>query len=690
MFKFYKKIFFELEFSPKLTLDQAILRNFIHTVIVLFVLTAQHQGWMGELDEMVSNVSVVYIAYCFFLTLLVYTKPKYSKVAAISGVFIDTAVLCLFMYVGDYEEVALYGLLLFVILASGLRFGSSYMMFTNINCIIGFALVITFGEFWQQHKVLGIGLMAWLLLLPAYMGILLSRLEKAIASAEEANNAKTQFLANMSHEIRTPLTAIIGFAKTLRSKNLTTDKSRGAVETIIRNGEHLSEIINDVLDLSKIEAGKFEVDKHDCSLFEITNDIEQIFRQKLEDKNIDFNIHYQFPLPDQIYSDALRIKQVLINLCGNAIKFTSDGFVNIDVSCDVNENIVYFSVSDSGIGMTAEQAKIVFSKFTQADTSTTRKYGGTGLGLSISQKLANMLGGDITVETELGKGSRFTLSISQTQPLQLLNNIPAPAHDDSGENQHNAFVKGDILLVEDVTDNQVLIGLILEEMGANVEIAENGKVALQKTSEKPYELVFMDMQMPVMGGIDAIKAMREQGYKHPIVVLSANVIQNEEEKCLEVGCQGFLRKPLDELALKNVVKKYLTQVSSTEHRPEAIVRGENEAQDDVIISTIFRDNPRIYTKVVRNFIPDISLRIEEIDLAFEQKDYKNLRLLLHNFKGVAGNMGFPDIYEVVHNMEQLYVDGNISKAQEFVTELYKLKEKVFRGMEMTDAKEMSL
>lgn len=406
-------------------------------------------------------------------------------------------------------------------------------------------------------------------------------------AAEAANAAKSEFLANMSHEIRTPMTAILGYTDLLADEGELERETSGqqrseSIETIRRNGEHLLSIINDILDISKIEAGKMTIEQIPICTATALEDIQSLMKVKTVGKGIDLNIVQETPLPESIYSDPVRLRQILVNLVGNAIKFTELGGVTVRVSVDqsnLESPKLRFKVSDSGIGMSPEQVERLFSAFSQADASTTRKFGGSGLGLLISKRLAEMLGGDITVESSLGQGSVFTATIA-TGPLEGVRMIDIPAETQpldgflSGKQVlRQAEIEAEvdiaplvglrIYLAEDGPDNQRLIRHHLKKAGAVVQVFENGLLCLEALTEDgtaegslkadaPCDLVLTDMQMPVMDGYTLARTLREKGWSRRIIALTAHAMSGDEQKCIEAGCDGYASKPIDRQLLVDI------------------------------------------------------------------------------------------------------------------------------------------
>jgi PAS domain S-box-containing protein len=386
--------------------------------------------------------------------------------------------------------------------------------------------------------------------------------ETAQAQAEAANRAKSAFLANMSHEIRTPMTAILGYAENLQDVAIDTKERLIAVDTIRRNGEHLLTIINDILDLSKIEAGKMTVEAIPCAPVQIVHEVARLMRVRAESKRLRLTTSFDCPLPARVLSDPTRLRQILINLCGNALKFTELGGIEVRLALrgrTTSAPELVFTVADTGIGMDAGALQRLFRPFEQADGSTTRRFGGTGLGLDISRRLVEMLGGTIRAASQPGCGSTFTFTVP-TGPLagvELIYGVdeePAPTGASPGPQRPLPRLRGRILLAEDGPDNQRLIAAMLRRAGAEVTVADNGLVACTramaaKVAGTPFDLLLLDMQMPVMDGYEAADQLRRDGFDRPIIALTANTMSGDRERCLAAGCSHFAQKPIDRPAL---------------------------------------------------------------------------------------------------------------------------------------------
>jgi PAS domain S-box-containing protein len=379
-----------------------------------------------------------------------------------------------------------------------------------------------------------------------------TELESSKRLAEEANRAKSDFLANMSHEIRTPMNAILGFTEWLqRGLASSKDEEREFLSTIHSSGTHLMELINDILDLSKIEANKLEICREYHSPYKIIDDVVRILRIRADEKGVQLNVEFPDSLPEQIQTDDVRLRQVITNLLGNAIKFTAEGSVSIQARlCDQESKAkLSVSVSDTGMGMTPEQMAKLFKPFVQADSSVTRNFGGTGLGLTISKRIVTALGGEIGVTSTPGKGSTFTFEIDcgdlAGQDFVTYQQYKSSANLDAAQRGRiNKLPNCHVLVVDDGRANRRLVRLVLERAGCRVSEAENGQEGVQRVESLSPDLVLMDMQMPVMDGYSATQCLRQSGFQRPIVALTANAMTGDQELCFKAGCSHFLAKPI--------------------------------------------------------------------------------------------------------------------------------------------------
>ncbi len=379
-------------------------------------------------------------------------------------------------------------------------------------------------------------------------------LESQKVELAEASRAKSEFLANMSHEIRTPMNAILGFTEVLRRGMYDSTEQRSEyLDTIHASGKHLLHLINDILDLSKVESGRMELELIPCCPHEIMLDVANVLRVKAEEKGLTLTTSTPGGLPEVITSDAGRLRQIFTNLIGNAIKFTDRGGVKLVARfLSGGESAIAIDVIDSGVGIPEKSLQKIFDPFTQADASVTRKFGGTGLGLTISKRFVEALGGSVSVTSTVGVGTTFTVTVPTgeldpaTRVIDISEVQERKRHREGpAKRVQYKFPSARILLVDDGEANRQLIQLILKREGFNVDIATNGLEAIEQATAHAYDVIFMDMQMPVMDGYTATSRLREAGHFEPIIALTANAMKGDEEKCRAAGCSDFLSKPVD-------------------------------------------------------------------------------------------------------------------------------------------------
>jgi len=465
--------------------------------------------------------------------------------------------------------------------------------------------------------------------------------DEARRAAQEASRLKSEFLAHTSHEIRTPMTALVGYTELLGDPDLSPAERAEGLATVRRNGEHLMTIVNDILDLSKIESGRMTIERMACSPFALVAEVTAVLRPRAAHDGLDVEVGYRSPLPETIETDPTRLRQILLNLVGNAIKFTPRGSVRLEVG-PVEDTRLCFEVIDTGIGLDAEQQARLFTAFSQADASTTRRFGGTGLGLAISKRLAGMLGGDLRVRSVPGEGSTFTLTIDvgSLAGVRLLDRPPdVPAAAERREPSAHApqALRGRILLAEDGLDARRLLARHLRAAGAEVETAENGLVACElalRAAEAgaPYDLILMDMQMPELDGYAAAARLRAAGYRGPIVALTAHAMEDERARCLGAGCDGFAAKPILRRTLIEVARAYLAPAGAAP-----------------LVSALAADAE--IARLLDGFVGRLPERLGAMERALGARDLVGLADLAHQLKGAATGYGFPTITEAAAELE---------------------------------------
>ena len=477
-------------------------------------------------------------------------------------------------------------------------------------------------------------------------------LQEARTTAEQANELKSSFLANMSHEIRTPLTAIIGFTEQSMKSSIEPEERQDYLQRVLRSGQHLLHLINEILDLSKIEADKLELEHKPINLFELMNDVEAINVSLAREKSLHFVIEYEYPLPQVFNGDLIRLRQVLLNLCSNAVKFTKQGDVSLTVSFDAKNEEVTFAVQDSGIGMSEQELERLFQPFVQADSTIARKFGGSGLGLVISQKLTQLMSGRLEVESIKGLGSRFDVIIPAG--IANLNMVECKPQSQTqlleDDQQVNDFSHAKVLVAEDNQDNQYLIELLLSRFGVSFHTVDNGQAAVECAVYENFDLILMDIQMPQMGGCEAVELLRQSCVDCPVIALTANIMKEDIDYYLEIGFDGTLAKPIEQQNFYETISYHLKKGVESGGAIDKLLVGLESDSEIRRLKDGFRDS---LTTIVDNFSEYVA-----------NNDWQNLQEHAHMIKGSAGSMGFPQLTEQAANIESYVSDGQFDLAKE--------------------------
>lgn len=477
-------------------------------------------------------------------------------------------------------------------------------------------------------------------------------LKDAKRQADESAHVKEQFLANMSHEIRTPINAVIGFTNLLQKTPLSQDQEQ-FVHLVQSASESLLTIINDILDISKIEAGMLRIEKSPFSLRGLCSSLETMFQHKVQEKNLSLSIYIQEKIPDTLTGDAVRLTQVLVNLISNAIKFTQEGGISIVITPiqETDATIrLRFSVKDSGIGIPADKLDSIFERFEQGETNTTRKYGGTGLGLSIVRNLVYLQEGNISVKSEAGIGTEFLFEL-EYEILPMTDSEKNKHHLEVAESGNGLFEGVKILAVEDNQMNQLLMKHTFQSWNLHFELAENGQQAIDKLQKDKYDLVLLDIQMPIMDGYLAAKTIRHELKSNiPIIAMTAHAMAGEREKCLSHGMNDYISKPIQEKELLHLLKKYLARQKHSFELLKASLHHINlEFLYDLVMG-----NSAFLNNIIRQFLNQFPGEMDSLKEAVEKKNSKQIATLAHHIQSTVSVFGRnTPFFRLLEKIEQL-------------------------------------
>jgi signal transduction histidine kinase/DNA-binding response OmpR family regulator len=503
-------------------------------------------------------------------------------------------------------------------------------------------------------------------------------LAKAKREVEIAYREKSEFLANMSHEIRTPMTAILGYAKLLKNPAISPKERDRFIEIIQRNGESLLLLINDVLDLSKIEAKRMVVEPQACSLWKIVDEVIGLMQHRAAEKGLSLAADYVYPLPDKIRTDPLRLRQILLNLVSNAVKFTNQGNVLVRVrwaTAPGSPPRVEFEIADTGIGMTREVVGRLFRPFVQADASTARRFGGTGLGLAISGCLTQMLGGEIRVESEPGHGSTFILSIDPGSVNDATLCYASPSGKETrgaGSTEPGGVrLSGRVLVAEDSEDVRQLVRLILEGVGLEVDCVASGRAALEyamtsAVAGRSYDVILLDVQIPELDGCETARRLRQRGWHAPIVAFTSSVLPSDLQDCIEAGCNDCIAKPFQPEELCEKIASYLGLAA-----PPRRETGSAAAPTGFFGNSALPMAERL--RLAKSFVASLPRRLEELDRAMASLDPAELIRVVHAMHGVAALFEFHALAMAAKKVEALARSGlRLEEIREPVDEVVRI------------------
>ena len=666
---------------------QALTRVAVVTVILVYLL-----GVTSGAAERNEPLQLVFLFFAIEavvglgLIVGIALRPGVSHTRRVIGMMADYAMMGAAMHVLGESLAPVYVILMWVTIGNGLRFGERYLVAAILLASTSFLGVLLTTPYWQQNQMLGWGLLVGLSAIPAYLTSLLRALTRATLEAKRANEAKSRFLANMSHEFRTPLNGIVGMSDLLTTTRLSKEQ-RECTEVIQTSARALLALVEDVLDISAIEAGKLKLNVEDFRLRELTRSVQVMLQPSATDKGLSFSVVVSERVPDELHGDVDHLRQILVNLLNNAIKFTDVGRVVLEVglspqpprevspAADGAGIMLRFSVRDTGIGIPAAAQRRLFEAFEQVDSGKTRRHGGTGLGTTIAKGLAETMGGRLGFESEEGVGSHFWVEL----PYRLAENrgvAPAPipanviAFDDPFV-RHRARVKPlRTLIADDHVANRMVLRRLLEKAGHHVEEVETGDEVLALLTERDFDAVLVDLHMPGVSGLDVMREVRvmEAGSprRTPFLVLTADVTPEAMQACEQAGARFFLPKPIVAgrllEALADIALGGADAASPAAERSPAPGAVDEVVLDDTVLGELAELN--LGKDFVANFVQQCvrdSLRcLGALEQCGQAGDWDGFRDQCHALKGVAGNLGMSRVATMGYDVMQL-PNGQLAK-----------------------------
>lgn len=666
-----KELLSKLKSDPAVSTDvelvQAKLRIKVECIVLLYLLISFAFGGLSSHEFATLSYLVGFMGIATVLYRSVQKKPGDYPNRKIFAVVLDTVAITFFMYRGAETAAIMFPLYLWVTLGHGFRFGTKYLVLSQLANIGGFLFLCEYNYFWHGINT-KLVFLATLIIIPLYATTLIKVLTSAAEKAREASEEKTRFVSNMSHEIRTPLHGIIGISELLGIRNYD-DEYRGLCDSLSKSANVLLRLVNDVLDFSKIESGKLEITKHAFNLHALMADTTEVFRSEAHAKNIQFSLAIAPEVHRSWIGDAQHIQQVLINLIGNAIKFTKDGSISVAVdlvSSEGETSRLRFSVKDTGMGIPDKFQSRIFERFAQAKDSNISQYRGTGLGTAISKQLVEAMGGYIAFTSKENVGSTFWFELPMEVSDVVTSEKPENANLSSWLGNESVQYRAGlrILVAEDNETNQLIINKILEKAGFQLDMVSDGEEALDTLLADDYDVALLDMQMPNLSGVEVCKTYKmiyPDNQEIDFIMLSANVDQREREKAMRAGFSECLPKPIESAKLLALLDKKARSKNEMPTRlttPHSL-ENSGKADSELIDFSILRElaavsNDRDFlTEVVASFSSDVLKSIDAMEESLRDKRYMEVQRYAHAMRGTASNVGVVAISKIAHEIERM-------------------------------------
>lgn len=656
---------------------QALTRILMVSLILGYELVSSHRWDMpASLLHYVVALTLISLLVSLGLFAWIVARPARSNLRRGLGMVADYSLMAMAMSAVGEPMACIYVVVMWVTIGNGLRYGNRYLYLAVAMAVVSFGITLNASDYWQRNFGLGVSLLLGLAAIPLYLSGLLRQLTRAMAEARRASEAKSRFLANMSHEFRTPLNGLSGMTDLLASTRLDAEQ-RECLNTIQASTRSLLSLVEEVLDISAIEAGKIRVEKRNFSLRSMLDGVGLILQPQARKKGLSYRMSYDPELPGEVCGDVGHVRQVLLNIAGNAVKFTDEGGISIDVSqvTSTNEYVrVRFDIRDTGIGIPAEMRQRLFDAFEQADTGLARRFEGSGLGTTIARGLVESMGGDIGFEDNLGGGSHFWFELpllladtrvpeaavamvqegSELSMLQEQDNVIAFTDPFL---RHRARVRSmHVLVADDHEANRMVLQRLLQKAGHKTTCVEGGEAVLDALADMDFDAAIVDLHMPGMSGLDLLKQLRVMqaggGPRTPVMVLSADVTPDAIRSCEQAGAYAFLAKPLVAVKLLDLLAEIATNRDLPVGQARITVVRQEQSTDGVLDPTVLDELASLgmgegfEREFIRQCLGDAQQGMVELQAAAQRQDWEQVREHAHAIKGVSSNLGLVALAEL--------------------------------------------